>query len=95
MRQVADSGRLPAPAIALFGRRRLGEAVPQEQMTEEQVRRLVVTLRDVAQALSKADPKLKARLYEELGVEVSYDPHRHVIGLSAGPCVTERVGGGT
>ena len=46
-----------------------------------------------SRALSMADARPKARLYEELGVEVTYDPDRRVVGLSAGPCVTERVGG--
>ena len=74
--------------------RELGGAVPQEQLTVEQVRRLVLSLRDIAKALAKADPNLKAQLYEELGVEVTYDPTRRVIAIGAGPCATERVGGG-
>ena len=40
-------------------------------MTEEHVRQLVRALRDIAQTLAKADPRLKARLYEELGVELT------------------------
>ena len=43
--------------------------------------------------LATAAPKLKAEVDAELGVRVTYDPHRRVIGISAGPCSTERVGG--
>ena len=65
--------------------RELGEAVPQEQLTPEQARRLVLSLRDIAQVLAAADPSLKAQLYEELGVEVTYDPTRRVVAIGAGP----------
>jgi hypothetical protein len=72
----------------------LGEAIPEEPMTKEQIRRLVLALKDIAATLRKADPKLKAEVYEELGVRVTYDPHRRLVSVSAGPCTTARVGGG-
>lgn len=36
-----------------------------------------------------------AEVYRDLGVQVHYDPHRRIVSVSAGPCATERVGGGT
>jgi len=77
----------------LQAERELGAAIPEEQMTKEQIRALVLSLKDIASVLAKADPKLKAEVYAELGVQVHYDPHRRVIGVSAGPSSTERVGG--
>ena len=73
----------------------LGATVPGDKLTKEEVRKLVLQLKDIASVLALADPKLKAEVYAELGVRVSYDPHRRVIGVSVGPCTTGRVGGGT
>ena len=79
----------------LRAERELGALTPGGKLTKEQIRRLVLQLKDIASVLATADPRLKAEVYAELGVRVSYDPHRRVIGVSAGPCTTERVGGGT
>ena len=73
----------------------LGAAIPGDRLTKEQIRRMVLQLRDIASVLATADPKLKQEVYRELGVQVHYDPHRHIVSVSAGPCTTERVGGGT
>jgi site-specific DNA recombinase len=73
----------------------LGAAVPGGRLTKEQIRRLVLELRDIAAVLATADPKDKTEVYAELGVRVTYDHHRRVIGVTAGPCTTARVGGGT
>ena len=73
----------------------LGASVPGDQMTKEQIRSLVLRLRDIAAVLATADPKLKAEVYRELGVQVEYDPSQHLVSVSAGPCATDRVGGGT
>jgi site-specific DNA recombinase len=73
----------------------LGKAVPGDELTKEQIRKLVLSIKDIASVLRKADPKLKAEVYAELGVRVTYDPHRRVISVGAGPCTTARVGGGT
>lgn len=54
----------------------------------------MLQLRDIASVLATADPKDKAEVYGELGVQVHYDPHRQVVSVSAGPCTTERVGKG-
>ncbi|HVA04763.1 MAG TPA: recombinase family protein [Acidimicrobiales bacterium] len=76
----------------------LGEAVPGEQMTKEQVRTLVLALHDIASVLATADPKLKAEVYAELGVSVSYDHVQRIVRAEARPtnrCANGRVGEGT
>jgi len=73
----------------------LGQAVPGEQMTKEQVRALVLALHDIASVLATADPKLKAEVYAELGVSVSYDHTRRVVHVETRPanaCAKGRVG---
>lgn len=79
----------------LRAERELGAAVPGEKMTKDQIRRLVLSLRDIASTLATADPKDKAEIYAELGVQVTYDPAQHLVSVTAGPCSTDRVGGGT
>ena len=79
----------------LRAEREPGAAVPEQQLTRDQIRSLVLSLKDISAQLRKADLRLKAQIYAELGVRVAYDPHQRVIRVSAGPCSTERVGGGT
>ncbi len=69
----------------LRAERELGESVPTETLTKSQVRALVLSLRDIAAVLKTADPKLKAEVYAELGVEVEYDPEQRMVLVSAGP----------
>jgi len=49
------------------------------------VRALVLSLRDITAVLKDADPKLKAEVYAELGVEVTYNPERRMVLVNAGP----------
>ena len=72
-------------------------AQPASQVTKRQIRELVMSLQGIAEALSDADPKLKAQVYEELGISVTYDPVRHVARLESrpeSPWATVSVGGG-
>jgi len=62
----------------------LGELVPADKLTKSQIRALVLSLREIASVLNKADPALKAQVYAELGVEVTYDPERRMVLVSAG-----------
>jgi len=62
----------------------LGESVPADKLTKSQIRALVKSLRDIAAVLKTADPKLKAEVYAELGVEVTYDPEHRRVVVSAG-----------
>ncbi len=103
-RQTLDAGA-DVPTVAgwmaevqgerLRAEQELGAAVPGDKLTKEQIGRLVLQLRDIASVLATADPKDKAEVYAELGVRVTYDHHRRVISVTAGPCTTARVGGGT
>jgi len=68
----------------------LGEAVPQDQLTKEQIPKLVLGVKEIAAQLLDADPRLKAEVYADLGVRCTYDPHRRVISVSAGPCTRQQ-----
>ena len=70
-------------------------ATPHEPMSKDEVRKLVLEARDIASVLADADAGLKADLYTELGVQISYDPFQRIITATAGPCTKVRVGGGT
>ena len=82
----------------LRAEREIDLAQPSGQFTAQQIRDLVAALGDITAALADADPKLKAQLYEELGISVVYDPARHVAHIEsrpANPWATVSVGGGT
>lgn len=79
----------------LRAERELRASVPGEKLTKDEIRRLVLALTDIAAVLATADPKDKAEIYQELGVQVAYDPAKHLVSVTAGPCTTVRVGGGT
>jgi site-specific DNA recombinase len=72
-----------------------GAAPDEEPLTVDQVRALLRGIRDAVELLGRADPKIKAQVYDELGIRASYDPHRKVVRVRARPCRTDRVGGGT
>lgn len=59
--------------------------LPRQQFsggfTAEHVRALVDGLKNIASVLA-ADPKLKAKLYEELGITVRYDSSTRIVELS-------------
>jgi hypothetical protein len=55
------------------GERDIAEARPSGRLSVKQVRELVASLQDVASVLATADPKVKAAIYDELGITVSYD----------------------
>jgi len=76
----------------LRAERELADAQPTEKLTKAQIARLVLQLRDIASVLSTADPKLKAEVYAELGVNITYDQDNRLVIVEAGPCTTERVG---
>ena len=71
------------------------DAAP-EPLSPEAIRRALEEVGGLAAALDGADPVLRAQLYEELGIEGTYDPHARVVAVRADlrrPMV--RVGGGT
>ncbi len=67
-------------------------ATPREPMSRDEVRKLVLEVRDIASPLADADPDLRAELYAELSVQIRYDPFQRVITAAAGPCIKVRVG---
>lgn len=82
----------------LRAEREIGLAQPAGQLTREQVRKLVQSLKDIASVLATADPKIKAEVYEELGISVTYDPTRNVARIESRPetpWARVCVGGGT
>jgi hypothetical protein len=102
-RQVRDAGAEAAVVVRwmaevkgerLRAEHELGMAVPSERLTKVQIRKLVLGLRDITSVLADADPKLKAEVYAELGVSITYDTERRLVSVTAGlaPCTTERVG---
>lgn len=73
------------------------ESLPRPQhMTPAQVKRLVLSLKGIPKVLMKADPKIKAELYSQLGMTLTYHPERRVVTVEArpDPCEYERVGAG-
>ncbi len=62
------------------------------------MRALVTSLKDIAAVLSTADPKLKAEVYNELGISLICDHDRRVIRFESrpeSPWARVSVGGGT
>lgn len=85
-------------ADRLRAEREIALAQPSGTFTKKQIRELVAELGDIASVLADADPKLKAQVYEELGITVTYDPCRRVAKLESRPSkpwATVSVGGGT
>jgi hypothetical protein len=85
-------------AERLRAEREISLAQPAGQYTKKQIRDLVAELGNITAALADADPKLKAQVYEELGISVVYDPTRHVARIESRPAnrwATVSVGGGT
>lgn len=79
----------------LKAEREMGLAQPAGQLTKKQIRALVTSLKDIAAVLTTADPKLKAEVYDELGISVTYDPTRHVATIESRPQIAwARVGVG-
>jgi hypothetical protein len=71
-------------------------AAAPDPVSPEAIRRALEAVGGLAAALDGADPGLRAQLYQELGIEGTYDPHARVVVIRADlrrPMV--RVGGGT
>jgi site-specific DNA recombinase len=73
----------------------LGQRVPGDRMTKEQVKALVAALRDIVDVLADAEPADKAELYDELGVTLEYNPDGTVAVKAQPRGVNVRVGGAT
>jgi len=64
-------------------------------MSRDQRAALVNRLGNLLDMLASAAPEDKAKICQELGVQVAYDPAKRLVSVTAGPCTTARVGGGT
>ena len=72
-----------------------GSAPARSPLTRIEVRALLRGVQDGVAILGSADPTLKADVYAELGIELTYEPGRNLVKVRAQPCRTVRVGGGT
>jgi hypothetical protein len=73
--------------------RQLGQQVPGDKLTAEQVKALVKALKDIVSVLAVAEPADKSDLYDQLGISLAYDPDGTVTVESRPRGVTVRVGG--
>ncbi|MFQ5968700.1 MAG: hypothetical protein ACE5MI_14040 [Acidimicrobiia bacterium] len=67
---------------------------PTTRLTKEDIRALVISLRDITATLAQADPVDKAAVYAEMGIEVTYHQDGRVLIESRPRVVNEGVGGG-
>jgi site-specific DNA recombinase len=58
------------------------DAAP-DPVSPDAIRRALEAVGGLAAALDGADPGLRAQLYEELGIEGTYDPHARVVAIRA------------
>jgi site-specific DNA recombinase len=58
----------------LAAERELAQTRSDGQLMAEEVRQLVRSLKDIPKVLADSDPKLKAKVYGELGVRIAYEP---------------------
>ena len=73
----------------------LATAIPAPVPTAAEIRNLIDELGEIAAALGEADPAAKAQMYADLGIRMVLDPESRRVAVTATPCTTERVGGGT
>ncbi|HEX3842651.1 MAG TPA: recombinase family protein [Acidimicrobiales bacterium] len=76
----------------------LASCVSHAPRSKADLRRMVLSLGNMAQVLSQAEPEDKADLYREFGITVIYDPLQRTVAAEVrpqDPCALERVGGGT
>ena len=77
------------------GPRRIREGEASTQLTKDDVKALVASLRDITATLAAADPTDKAAVYEEMGIDVTYHQDGQVLVESRPRVVSDGVGGGT
>jgi site-specific DNA recombinase len=79
----------------LAAQRELEASRPMSPITAEELRELVARLGDMRRVLGVADPALKAKVYADLGITMTYRPVERIVSVEARPCTRVRVGGGT
>jgi hypothetical protein len=61
-------------------------------MTKDEVRALVGDVKRALRKLAKADPELRAEVYAEMGIELTYQPDKGTLLVEASPCITAPFG---
>ena len=80
--------------VRIAAERELAGLSNEGPLTVEEIRALVLALKDIPKVLADADPKLKAKIYAELGIRIIYEPGSRVVVAEARPtCTTGGVGG--
>jgi hypothetical protein len=81
----------------LRAERAIADAQPRGAATEAQVRAMVRSLGNVAQAREELTNEERAQAYAELGVTITYNPAERLVIAEARPvaCATGCVGEGT
>ncbi len=72
-------------ATKTLAERELRLARPADQLTEESVRELIASVGPIGTVLAEADPDAKALLYNELGLELTFDATRRLVEVQASP----------
>ena len=77
--------------------RELGRKPTTNKLTTNEIRALVGRLREIVSVLAEASPQDKRAIYDELGVNLTYDPASKTVRAGAGDPGVLRVGvgGGT
>lgn len=82
--------------LSLGAELELARATPADTFNADDIRALVEALAPIDDVLARAEHEQKARLYNELGLELTFDVERRVVRVDAAPsCTYECVGGGT
>jgi hypothetical protein len=67
---VGSAARTPLPS---------DQGVHRGQLSQEEINQLIKELADVRTVIQYANPADKARIYEELGLVLTYHPAKHVV----------------
>lgn len=70
-------------------------AQPSNHLTDDDIKALVASLRDITATLEAATPAQKAEIYAELGISITYHPNRRFLVQARPRVVDDGVGGGT
>jgi site-specific DNA recombinase len=74
--------------------RSLAQLLPQQPVSATELREIVEELADIPAVLAAADPELRARVYVDLGITLTYRPAADLVTVAAVPsrvrkCVSE------
>jgi hypothetical protein len=80
----------------LAAERQLALATPSAPLSAADVAQIIEELGDIRPVLAGAEPRLKAEVYGDLGITVTYRPAQDTVAVTALPMLSKvRVGGGT